>query len=90
MTPIGRNKNEQILVGFAAESEHLEHYAEQKLAEKNLDIVVGNFVGYPDSGFGADMNTVTLFYKDGSKENLPKMSKDDVANLLMDRILNIL
>lgn len=87
---IGKNKKEQILVGFAAETERLEQYAEQKLAEKNLDIIVGNIVGQPDSGFGADTNRVTLFYKDGTKENLPKMTKDDVANLLLDRILNIL
>jgi phosphopantothenoylcysteine decarboxylase/phosphopantothenate--cysteine ligase len=87
---IGRNKKEQILVGFAAETEHLERHAEQKLAEKNLDIIVGNIVGLPDSGFGADTNTVTLFYKDGTKENLPKMSKDDVANILLDRIIKVL
>ena len=87
---IGRNKKEQILVGFAAETEELERYAEQKLTEKNLDIIVGNLVSHPDSGFGADTNTVTLFYKDGTKENLPKMPKDDVANLLLDRILKVL
>jgi phosphopantothenoylcysteine decarboxylase/phosphopantothenate--cysteine ligase len=87
---IGRNKKERILVGFAAETERLERHAEQKLAEKNLDIIVGNIVGQPDSGFGADTNTVTLFYKDGTKENLPKMTKDDVANILLDRILKIL
>lgn len=87
---IGRNKKERILVGFAAETERLERHAEQKLAEKNLDIIVGNIVGHPDSGFGADTNTVTLFYKDGTKENLPKMPKDDVANILLDRILKII
>ena len=87
---IGRNKKEQILVGFAAETERLERHAEQKLAEKNLDIIVGNIVGHLDSGFGADTNTVTLFYKDGTKENLAKMPKDDVANILLDRILKIL
>jgi len=87
---IGRNKKGQILVGFAAETEHLEQHAKQKLGEKNLDIIVGNIVGHPDSGFNADTNTVTLFYKDGTKENLPKMTKDDVANILLDRILKIL
>jgi phosphopantothenoylcysteine decarboxylase/phosphopantothenate--cysteine ligase len=87
---IGRSKKEQVLVGFAAETEHLERHAEQKLAEKNLDIIVGNIVGHSDSGFGADTNTVTLFYKGGTKENLPQMPKDDVANLLLDRILKIL
>ena len=87
---ISRIKKEQVLVGFAAETEHLERHAEQKMAEKKLDIIVGNIVGHPDSGFGADTNTVTLFYKGGTKENLPKMPKDDVANLLLDRILKIL
>lgn len=87
---IGRHKKGQILVGFAAETEHLEQHAKQKLAEKNLDIIVGNIVGHNDSGFNADSNTVTLFYKDGKKENLPKMPKDDVANILLDRILKIL
>jgi len=87
---ISRIKKEQVLVGFAAETEHLERHAEQKMAEKKLDIIVGNIVGHSDSGFGADTNTVTLFYKGGTKENLPKMPKDDVANLLLDRILKIL
>jgi phosphopantothenoylcysteine decarboxylase / phosphopantothenate---cysteine ligase len=87
---IGRNKNTKILIGFAAETEHLEHYAQKKLAEKNLDIIVGNVVGYPGTGFDADTNTVTLFYRDGTKENLPKMTKNDVANLLLDRVVKML
>jgi phosphopantothenoylcysteine decarboxylase / phosphopantothenate---cysteine ligase len=86
---IGRNKNGKILVGFAAETERLEAYAQKKLREKNLDIIVGNIVGFPDSGFNADTNTVTLFYKDGTKEKLPKMSKEDVANLLLDRVVKM-
>lgn len=87
---IGRNKNGKILVGFAAETERLEQYAPQKLAEKNLDIIVGNVVGYPGSGFNADTNMVTLFYKDGTKEKLPEMTKNDVANLLLDRVVKML
>ncbi len=86
---IGMNKKARILVGFAAETERLEQHAEKKLVEKNLDIIVGNIVGHPDSGFGTDTNTVILFYKDGTKENFTQMPKDDVANLLLDRILKI-
>jgi phosphopantothenoylcysteine decarboxylase/phosphopantothenate--cysteine ligase len=82
-------KKDQILVGFAAETENLEQYAEIKLAEKNLDIIVGNLVG-PSSGFGTDTNKVSLFYKDGTKEAFPEMQKDDVANILLDRVLNVL
>jgi phosphopantothenoylcysteine decarboxylase/phosphopantothenate--cysteine ligase len=84
---VGRRKKDHILVGFAAETENLEAYAEKKLVEKNLDIIVGNLVGRPDSGFGVDTNTVTLFYRDGTKEAIPEMQKDDVAHILLDRIL---
>ena len=84
---IGRRKKDQILVGFAAETENLEEHAETKRVEKNLDIIVGNIVGEPSSGFGADTNKVTLFYKDGTQEPLPVMEKDAVAHILLDRIL---
>jgi len=84
---IGMKKKDQILVGFAAETENLEQHAETKRVEKNLDIIVGNIVGEPSSGFGADTNKVTLFYKDGTQEPLPVMEKDAVAHILLDRIL---
>ena len=77
----------QIIVGFAAETENLETNAHKKLTAKNLDIIVGNIVGQPDSGFGTDSNTVTFFYRDGSQEALPTMEKEAVAHLLFDRIL---
>ena len=84
---VGKRKKDQIVVGFAAETENLQSYAEKKLVEKNLDIIVGNFVGRPDSGFGADTNTVTLFYRDGTNEAVPEMQKDEVAHMLLDRIV---
>ena len=84
---IGMRKKDQILVGFAAETENLEQHAETKRVEKNLDIIVGNIVGESSSGFGADINKVTLFYKDGTQEPLPVMEKDAVAHILLDRIL---
>ena len=84
---VGRRKENRILVGFAAETENLEQYAGKKLVEKNLDIVVGNLVGRSSSGFGTDTNKVTMFYKDGTKEVFPELQKDDVAHILLDRIL---
>ncbi|OQY11729.1 MAG: bifunctional 4'-phosphopantothenoylcysteine decarboxylase/phosphopantothenoylcysteine synthetase [Desulfobacteraceae bacterium 4572_187] len=84
---VGRRKKDRIIVGFAAETENLEQYAGKKLVEKNLDIVVGNLVGRSSSGFGTDTNEVTMFYKDGTKEVFPEMQKDDVAHILLDRIL---
>ena len=84
---LGKMKHGQILVGFAAETENLKKNAQKKLAEKNLDIIVGNFVGAADSGFKADTNTATLFYKDGTVEPLPSMKKDTLAHVLLDRVL---
>lgn len=86
---LGRRKKHQILVGFAAETENLEENAAKKLAEKHLDIIAGNLIGEPSSGFGTDTNTVTLFYKDGTKESLPTMRKDGVAHILLDRIIKM-
>ena len=83
---IGKRKKGQILVGFAAETQDLEKNATTKLTEKNLDIIAGNIVGRPDSGFGSDTNTVTLFFRNGGIEPLPPMTKDAVAHLLLDRI----
>ena len=85
---LGRRKKHQILVGFAAETENLEENAAKKLAEKHLDMIAGNLIGEPSSGFGTDTNTVTLFYKDGTKESLPTMHKDGVAHVLLDRIVS--
>ncbi len=84
---LGQDKTHQILVGFAAETDNLETNAHKKLIDKNLDIVVGNLVGRPDSGFGTDTNAVTFFYRDGSQEVLPSMEKEAVAHFLFDRIL---
>ncbi len=63
-----RKKDHQILVGFAAETQELEMNAGKKLAEKNLDIIAGNLVNHPGSGFGTDTNQVTLFFRNGTKE----------------------
>ena len=81
-----QKKSHQILVGFAAETQDLEKNAEKKIQSKNLDMIVANIVGGPSSGFGTDTNIVTLLYKDGSKESLPSMEKEDVANVVLDRV----
>jgi phosphopantothenoylcysteine decarboxylase / phosphopantothenate---cysteine ligase len=84
---VGRRKKNQFLVGFAAETEDLEQNAGKKLAEKNLELIVGNLVDHPDFGFGSDNNKVTFFFRDGTKESLPAMTKEAVAHTLLDRIL---
>lgn len=84
---LGRRKKDQILVGFAAETDDLHLNAEKKLVEKNLDIMAGNLIGDPASGFAADTNKVTLFFRDGTREEVAEMEKDAVAHLLLDRIV---
>ena len=87
---LGSRKQDRILVGFAAETEDLEKNASEKLFGKKLDLIVGNIVGSPDSGFGTDTNTVTLFHKNGKKESLSSMGKDQVAHILLDRVVELL
>lgn len=83
---IGLRKKNQFLVGFAAETEDLERNAGKKLEKKNLELIVGNLVDHPDYGFGSDNNKVTFFFRDGTKESLPAMTKRAVAHTLLDRI----
>eukprot|EP00362_Geleiidae_sp_MMETSP1317_P000750 CAMPEP_0201283100 /NCGR_PEP_ID=MMETSP1317-20130820/7602_1 /ASSEMBLY_ACC=CAM_ASM_000770 /TAXON_ID=187299 /ORGANISM="Undescribed Undescribed, Strain Undescribed" /LENGTH=367 /DNA_ID=CAMNT_0047598147 /DNA_START=137 /DNA_END=1240 /DNA_ORIENTATION=- len=84
---LGHCKQKQIVAGFAAETRELEKNACDKLIRKNLDIIVGNIVGKNNKiGFEADTNKATFFFKDGSKEDLTLMSKDELANILLDRI----
>lgn len=84
---LGRRKSARALVGFAAETQSLAENARQKLKAKNTDIIVGNTIGEKGSGFQCDTNRVTLFYRDGSREELPPMEKSDVAHALLDRVL---
>ena len=77
----------QLVIGFAAETNDLEANAVDKLRRKNLDLVVLNDVSAPDSGFAVDTNRVTVFERDGNREAWPLMSKDEVAQAIMQRIV---
>ena len=84
---LGRRKPPgQILVGFAAETQHLATHAAAKIRDKHLDLIVANLVGRPDAGFGTQTNTVSLFYPDGSREDLPSMDKIVLAHVILDRL----
>jgi len=87
LSELGEKKGERILVGFAAETENLLENASEKLKKKNLDMIVANDISRSDVGFGAEDNQVILILRDGSSEPLPKMGKDEVADVLLDRIL---
>ena len=83
-----KKRNDQFLVGFAAETEDLEKNAVLKIKKKNLDMIAANLVGTHDSGFKADTNKVKLIFRDGLSSDLPLMKKDQVADLLITHILD--
>ena len=86
---IGQSKrDDQFLVGFAAETNDLETHALAKIKKKNLDMIAANLVGGKESGFKADTNKVKLFCKDGSVKDIPLMDKSEVAHRLLDAILS--
>ncbi len=79
-----------LKIGFAAETEELLANARDKLDRKALDLIVANDVSKEGSGFGADTNKVILVSKSGEVEDLPLMSKQDVANRILDRVRALL
>lgn len=85
---IGENKqNNQILVGFAAESENLINNAITKLNKKNLDMIVANNIIKSDAGFKKDTNKVTIINKDGTIKDFPVLSKSEVAENIIKIIV---
>jgi phosphopantothenoylcysteine decarboxylase/phosphopantothenate--cysteine ligase len=89
LASLGKKKDDRVLVGFAAESEDLRENARKKLKVKNLDFIVANDITRPDSGFGSDTNIVTIIYPDGRAEELPLMSKHEVAHNVVLRVAEI-
>lgn len=77
------------LVGFAAETAEMARGARQKLATKGCDLVVANDVSQTDAGFEVDTNRVTLFGPGDAAVELPLATKDEVAHLILDRVLAI-
>ena len=78
-------KPNQVLVGFAAETQNLLQYAQSKLEKKNLDFIVANDVSKPGAGFQGDTNIIKILSRDGSIEELPLMTKRELSAIIMDR-----
>lgn len=85
-----RKKNNQLIVGFAAETDDLYENATKKIQSKNLDFIVANDVTMEGAGFEVDTNIVSIIYKDGTIENLPIMEKSELAKIIIDKIKDIL
>jgi phosphopantothenoylcysteine decarboxylase/phosphopantothenate--cysteine ligase len=80
----------EVVIGFAAETRDLIKNAEQKLAEKDLDLIVANNISGQDTGFEVDKNQVTLLLKGGKKIELPVLSKEEVAIKVVDQLVKCL
>ena len=91
LSELGDTKKESpcVLVGFAAETEDLLSNAEAKLKAKNLDMIVANDVSRNDAGFETDTNIVKMIFRDGHVEDSRLMTKDEVADLVLDRIISL-
>ena len=83
---LAERKGDRLMIGFAAETVDLEVNALDKLRRKNLDMIVGNDVSRSDAGFAVDTNIVTILTADGRIETTPKLLKDEVADLILDRL----
>ena len=87
---IGSLKGDRVLVGFAAETRNLIANARKKLKEKYLDLIVANDVSRSDSGFATETNKVVIIDSRGKVDPLPLKSKDEVANIILERVVEIL
>ena len=89
LASVARNKGERLIVGFAAETDHLAENARKKLVAKNADLMVANDVSAEGAGFDHDTNIVTLFARDGRDLALPRMSKSEVAQHILDEVVRL-
>ena len=78
----------KLVVGFAAETNSLKNNALKKLSEKNCDWIIANDISKKDIGFESDFNKVSIYYKNKSEENFPKMKKSILANEIVNRIIS--
>ena len=76
-----------MLCGFAMETQSLLENAADKLRRKNCDMLVANSLRDAGAGFGTDTNVATLLFADGRRETPPLMSKEALADVILDRLL---
>ena len=89
LADVARVKGDRILVGFAAETDHVAENARKKLSAKNADLIVANDVSAEGAGFDLETNVVTLFSRDNRELALPRMTKREVAQRILDEVLRL-
>ena len=86
---MGKRKDKQVMVGFAAETDRAEKNGREKLLKKNLDMIVINDVSRNDIGFGADDNELTIVTRDGHDHRTPKAPKTELADTILDQVVRL-
>jgi phosphopantothenoylcysteine decarboxylase/phosphopantothenate--cysteine ligase len=89
LADVARNKGATIVVGFAAETDHVAENARKKVTAKDADLIVANDVTAEGAGFELDTNIVTLFSRDGRDLPLPKLTKKEVAHRILDEVIRL-
>ena len=86
---LGSKKNHQILVGFAAETEHVIKYGQDKVARKNLDMLVANDVSKSNAGFNVDTNEGYFLYPNKEPKEMPNMKKSELARHILREVIDL-
>lgn len=90
LAEIGENRrDDQVICGFSMETRDLLENSTKKLKKKNCDVIVANNLKVKGAGFAGDTNVVTLLYRDGTVEPLELMEKDSVADILLERLVDL-
>jgi phosphopantothenoylcysteine decarboxylase/phosphopantothenate--cysteine ligase len=89
LATVARKKGDRLIVGFAAETDRVAENARKKLQEKDADLIVANDVTAAGAGFDVDTNVVTLFARDGRDVALPKLTKREVADRILDEVVRL-
>ncbi|RKW66968.1 MAG: bifunctional phosphopantothenoylcysteine decarboxylase/phosphopantothenate--cysteine ligase CoaBC [Veillonella sp.] len=89
LASLGERKQQQKLIGFAAETQDVITYGKEKVRKKNLDMLVANDVSKSNAGFDVDTNEVTFIYPGDQIVNLPNMSKLDVAERIIQALADL-
>lgn len=83
---LGEKKKHQVLVGFAAETEHVVEYAKNKIQNKNLDFIVANNIAQSGAGFKGDTNIATIIKSNGEIIEYPQMTKNELGDIILDQV----
>jgi phosphopantothenoylcysteine decarboxylase / phosphopantothenate---cysteine ligase len=89
LAEVGNKKDDRLLIGFAAETDHLVEEARRKMQTKNCDMVVANLVGHEGTGFESDLNEVTMVTRGGDTIHAGPAEKSEIAEVILDQVLKL-